>query len=280
MQGPPAITTGQVAIARVPELGGEVAVFLTLDPAIEMGNYQIVAANSGLWTPDPIANTLLAAAPGGAQDIILMVDTSVNDTGPIVFTVAGLDANGAPLSGPATVKTPSYAQDQLSLFQPGWAADVVVAAGSQFSKILSVSVAATAQTQYARARLFAMPNINRYQLMGYVMEKDITTRAQEPIAIPQDLDGSKDIKGGMIPAGGVRLTSRFVGAEEGLARFDGARCTVRMDINKERSVLTGRMFALGGWYKHGIRAGDGAAVAEADGQILCKAIAMIPAQGP
>lgn len=292
MQGPAALTSAQVQIAVKPALGGEMRVYVTRDPALELANIQIVAANSGInqaGSPYAYNQTALTnEANGYPMDLVVIAENTLVDTGTISVLVTGLDQNGVVQSGLAIFETPAYASVTDQIFETGWAADVVplnptpqaagAANGAQWSAYLSFQVTCTSLAQYGGFSIWAMPNLSRYTLIGATQEKSMMTRAQRPTAISAGLDEGAWIKPGVKPVGEARVRCRWISLGDAFARFDGANITMRIDVVKEQKIVDQRFFGMGGTMSVTTSAGELASVGEFDASLMYSELAIMIAQ--
>src|SRR5690348_14687639 len=99
--GPTLIAAADYPVAQKPSYGGEFQVYLSTALALQVATYQLVAANSGLLTPDPV-NTL----PTAGGDLVVALDGPMVDTAPVVLTINGTDQSSSALSGIATFTPP------------------------------------------------------------------------------------------------------------------------------------------------------------------------------
>ena len=280
MQGPTPLTAAQVQIAVKPALGGEMKVYVTQDQALELMQINILAANSGVndyGSPYPFNNTALAAKVYGyAMDLIVVAENVISDSAPIIITIAGLDQNGAAQTGIAVLETPAFATVTDQIFETGWSADVIpTVATNQWTAVLSVSISCTSAAAYGKFSVWAMPNQSRYTLVGNTQEKSIRTRSPEPLAISAGLDEGAYVKPGPKPIGTMNVRQRWVSFGDGLARFDGANVTVRVDVVKEQKVVDQKIYALGGTLNVVPSAGELAAVGEFAATILYTDLAIM-----
>ena len=285
MQGPGPLTSSQVQIALKPLLGGEMKVYCTSDPALQLAKIQVAATNSGVYIDGApfgyAVQALQAQANGYPMDLVVVLETPLTDVSSVAITVFGSDQNNLTQSGVAYIEVPNYSTNADNFFPPGWAADVVpTVAANQWTNFTNFAIACTAAAVGAQFSIYAMPNMSRYRLIGYTMQKGFTTRAQMPTAISGGLDEGAVIKPGVIPVGTMHVGQKWVSLAEGMARFDGSDVTVRVDCVKEQKVTDQRIFFTGAALNIAPSAGELAAVGEQQATIMYQKLLAIVAMGP
>lgn len=240
---PPNLSASDVVIASKPALGGEFVALLSAGDSWELGVFQTQAANSGVWTPDAYAASQLLANP---NNLVVVAETSVKDTGDIVITVNGTDQNGANLSATATIAPINWAKNQSVAFPTGTAWDVLPGdLTKKFKTILSISIACTQVARGASFKVMSLPDISTFTEVGYTNDKNFNTRAPEAEAIQDRLDESAAVKPGMRPKGELTIKSKYVTLGDGMAKFAGVRCVAALELRKENLVLTERLIFTG-----------------------------------
>lgn len=260
---PVALAVADYVVAQKPLMGGEKKLFLSAKHATEIGQFQVAAVNSGLYTPDPVN---LPDQTAG-NHLIVVVDTRTGLDGGlnnVVVTVNGTNIAGAPISGTATIKPPPYARDTNKIFQVGYAADVVVAADAPFKTILSVSATVDATAVGSKIVLFAMPLLSTFKEVGCVTDFRFGTKSSTPVAIPCGMDGAAFSKPGRVPQPEVSFTADVFGFGDGLIKFDGITGTALVKDIKEGKIHTDNVYFLESTLKVSANQPDGEAVATFD----------------
>jgi len=231
-------------LAQKPTLGGEKAVFLSREHAIEIGQFQFMGTNSGIWNPDPVN----APDQTSGNDLIAVVETRTGLNGGasnVVLTVNGLDSTAAPISATVTFKPPPYAKDQTKVFQVGYAVDVVQGANKKFKNITSiVATTAEAAAKGCKVTLFAMPALSTFTQVGCATDMRFNTKASIPVAIACGMDASAFTKPGRSERPDLSIGVKQFGFGDGIIKFDGIPCTGLVKVVKEGKIHTDNIYFL------------------------------------
>lgn len=243
MQGPTTLTTSDYPIAQRPGLGTEKKVFVSREHAIEIGQFEILGANSGVFTADPVN---APAATG--QEIIAVVDTQTGMDGGaanVVLSVTGTDPSSGPLTLTATFAPPGYARDNSKVFQVGYAADLLNGSASQLVKtITAATVTCGAEAKGAIIKFYAMPAAASYKQIGCATDANWTTKSSTPVNIACGADAAAFVKPGRSGVPSLTLNGKLFGFGDGLAKYDGFTCTYLVKMVKEQKVTTDHIYFL------------------------------------
>ena len=257
--GPTTLASADWPVAQKPTFGGEMDVYLTRDPAIEIGKYAVKATNSGVYTADPV-NTPLTGS-GSASELIAVVDTSAGMYGGasnIVLTVTGTDQTDAALTGTATFAVPAWVKNTQRVFCLGFATDVVPAtAGKKFKTVTGVTSTNATDAKNSAIALFSVQSYDNFVQVGCTTTKEFTTKARVTRPVACGMDASAFAKPGRSDPGELNITSKAVTYGDGLAKFNGINCTAMLKVVKEGQIETDRWFFIG--YRPTVRPnfGDG-----------------------
>lgn len=273
---PTDLISSDYLIAQKPTLGGEKRVYISNSRAVQVADEELVAASSGVFTPDP-AN--LPDQVSGS-DLVAIID---NQTGVyagasnIVLTVNGLDNTASPITGTATFKVPAYAKDQTRRFEPGYAVDVIQASGKKFKSITSITVTNDAAAKGGRIVIFAMPPQSSFTQLGCVEDMGWTGKESVPVSIACGMDAAAFSKPGRSSVPGLSLSTKQFSFGDGLSKYAGATCTLWVKVIKEGRLNTDNIYFLEATLSAPVRmpAGEGEVMLEASG--LYEDVAIMPA---
>lgn len=229
---PSTIASADVAVARKHSVGGEKKLYISGDAAVEYGDVLWAADGSGVWTPDGI-NTL----PTTGTDLQVKVDGELLSDSNVVLTVTGTDQNSAALTGTATLTAPGWVANKSKDFMEGCAVDVVPGVpNKKFKTITDISVVGGKKS--SKVRVFSLPESWQYIDCVEAVEPRVGTRPAHPIA--DGLDGAADVTVGRSEPSEVRVSAKNRSVMDGLMRFAGRACCLRLEIWKQGKVLTER----------------------------------------
>lgn len=231
---PTVIAATDYPIARRPSFGAEMLVSLSSEETYELGQVYMEAVASGTWEADVPNAAVLLADP---SDIVVMVSPEVKSAAQVVVTVTGTNSADGALTGTATIKPPAWVPNQTFDFGEGYAVDVVAA--SAFKTITGVTF--TQGSKGGKLRLFKLPALDTFSLVGVTTAKDFTPKTRTPKPIADGLDGSAFVKFGRTAPGTLSITQKFVSFSDGLMRFAGRRCTAVAVVEKEETLITERL---------------------------------------
>lgn len=263
--GPTLVTAANYPIARKPAFGGEKTVYLTTDDAMEIGEFEITALNSGVWTADAV-NTIPAA--GGYLVAVVSSPTGMSGgSANVVLTVAGTNELSASVSATATFQPPGYAENSLKEFQVGYAVDCELSADKKWVTAAVTGVTCQADAIGATIKLILMPDPSRFKEIGCTNDFDFTTLSQVPKAIPCGMNGAAFTKLGRSEQPTITISGKLKGFGDGLTRFDGRSCTAKISIKKEGVLVTDNLYFAGVYLKvkPTYPDGDGEAMVTAEG---------------
>lgn len=229
---PDTIAVADVPIARKHSVGGEKRLYVSGDSAAEIGELLWAADGSGVFTADSI-NTL----PTTGADLQVKVVGELLSAADVVITVTGTDQNSAALTGTATYTAPSWVGNKTKDFSEGTAVDVVPGvAGKKFKTITGITV--TGGKKWGKVKLFTLPENWTYIDCVESVDPSVGTTPAHPIA--DGLDGAADVTRGRSEPSSVRVTAKNRSTLDGLMRFAGRNCCLRLEVWKQGKVLTER----------------------------------------
>lgn len=243
MLRPTALTATQYGLATKPGLGYEQQLFVSTAQSVNLGTMLVAGANSGVYTPNTSDNQTLLGAP---QELLVVLNTDVADSGSIVLTVTGTDANNAPLTGTATFTPPVYAKEATNTFPKGWAVELIPNTnGALWKTIINVSIACTSLAQYAQFRILGVPSVASYTKIGTKVTLNYDPKVPMPTAVGDGRDLGAFIKAGNIDIGALEINGKVPSNADGLARYNGIRVTGLIKEVKEDKVGTMNIFLTG-----------------------------------
>lgn len=249
MLKPTDLTQSQYAVALKPALGYELQLYVSQQPATNLGTIEVVAPNSGTYTPNVSDNLVLAGVP---QELLVALNRDVDLGGQaLTVTVNGTDSTNAPCTGIAVFQPPAYAQDQSFAFPARWAHEVTTTgqAGKKWKAVLSVSIA-YAGAATPEILLLGMPSADftsqgTFVKIGTKVNIDYDPKVPMPTAVQDGRDKGKYIKTGEIEIGKLEITAKSPDAADGLQRINGRRVTGWLREAKEDQVNTQNIFVGG-----------------------------------
>lgn len=232
--------SADIAIARNHSIGGQKKLWASKEPVREVGELFFAGDGSGVWTPDPITQL-----PSTGADLQLKVREELDVTGssPAVITVVGTDQNDAALTGTATLSAPGWVLNKGNDFSEGAAYDVVTPAGKRFKTITSVS--GTQAKKWSKLALFQLPSDTSWQYIDMVESIDPKIGTRPGHAIPDGLDGSKEVVAARSPVASISISAMHRSVADGLQRFAGRSCSLRWELWKDGKILAERHIAGG-----------------------------------
>jgi hypothetical protein len=241
---PPVISVANYTLIKSPLLGGELKAYISPISSVDLGTFTVTGADAGTLALNTDAAAQLSAVP---MDVVVMLDNAVPDAGAqdVTLTLAGTDdATTAITDGTAVLKVPGYAQVAARTFPRCFAVDLKLAANRKVKTITGVTVDCAAAAAGTRFRLFGVPPIASFNVVGCVDEKDFSLRVQDATAIACGLNASAFVKPGMIQPGTVNITAKSINDADGLARYVGRPVTVMIEGVRESRISTERYFFL------------------------------------
>jgi len=273
---PAAIAVDKYPVAGKPQFGGEVKIYLSRKPMYELGTLEITAVNSGVWTPNAIADAILEATPA---HLVAVVENELDGGATDVeISVTGTDEADAALTGTVTFEPIAWHADQTRYWGISKGAPVEEPGDDEFKTITNVTVTTAAATAItARITIFAVPAQNTFTLVGCTEQLDFDTKSNPAKEIPCGMDGSAFSKAGRSSPARLTINSKAIDYGDGLAKYDGADVTVMAKVVKQQTLETGRVYFAG--YHLKVRAtnpdGDGMSMYEGEG--ICEDIIALTA---
>ena len=236
-------------VALKPTLGYEQQLYVSTQPTTELGTIEVVAPNSGTYTPNQADNLNLAAVP---QELLVMLNSGDLDLGSaLTVTINGLDSNNAAVTGVAVFQPPVYSADQSFGFQRGWSheATTTVTPGKKFKSILSVSVG-YAGAALPQLRIFGVPSLDAsaqgtFRKIATKVTLNYDPQVPMPTAVQDGREKGKYIKLGEIEIGSLEITAKIPSGCDGLARVNGRRVTGWVKELKEDKLNTQNILMMG-----------------------------------
>lgn len=237
-QRPPNIALADLNEARKPNSGGEFQVWVSPEDMLEVARFTCTSPTSGTLSIDAGFAAALLAEP---RDLVAVVAaTALQPSANVTLAITGHDADAAPLNGVATIAVPSWLGSSTRFFPPGFAVDVVVAAGKLFETIEALVPAnAVAGAQFI---LFSMPLQSSYERIGCATGIDYNDPVSGSRAVACGLDGSAFTKRARSEPGELTLTAKDFNQMEGLAKYRGASVTVMLKLLKDERIHTHNFF--------------------------------------
>jgi hypothetical protein len=241
---PATLAAADYPVALKPTLGYEQQLYVSTGTTTELGTFEVVAPNSGVYTANAADNANLAAVP---QELMAMLEGDVNCGGTdLVLTVTGLDQSAAALTATATFSVPAYSSFTERVFPKGFAVEVIPTVdGKLFSVITNVSIASAAAATGVKVTLFGVPSLSTYRKIGCKVSMNYDPKVPLPHAVQCGRDLSAFIKAGEIPVGSLEITAKIPTFSDGLARINGRRVTGLIKEIKEDKIDTMHIFLVG-----------------------------------
>lgn len=227
---PAAVPASDYAVARKPSIGAEKRVYLSEEATEELGELEWVATGSGTWTPDTVTQI-----PATGADLTLVVEGQLLSNAATTVYVEGTDPSNNPITGSGTFGPPGYVENKTFGFQHGAAVDVV--AGAKFKTVTGLRVGAGGFIR-SRVKLMKMPD--NWVFMGCVDSVEPSVGTRPPVQIPCGFKGSAFVVAGRSEPNNLTIRAKHFSVVDGLNRYAGRNCTVRLDMLKSGYVLTER----------------------------------------
>lgn len=239
----------QYPVALKPAVGYEQQLYVSTQGYTTLGTIEVVAPNSGTYTPNVADNAELALVP---QELLVMLNGDIDLGGlPLTVTVNGLDSNSSPVTGSATFQPPGYAVDQTFGFPKGWSHEVTTTgqAGKKWKQVLSVSIN-YAGTATPEILLIGFPTLDftsagTFTKIGTKVSINSDPKVPMPTAIQDGRDKGAYIKPGEIDIGTFDITAKVPDGADGLARINGRRVSGWLREMKEDKLNTQNIFLCG-----------------------------------
>jgi hypothetical protein len=244
MLRPKDIAATDFPMAIKPTLGYELQLFVSTGLSVELGLLEIVAVNSGVYTPNAADNAALAAAP---MELVAELEGDVNcGASDLTVAVAGTDDQDQPLNGTATFKVPAYSSFTERVFPKGYGVEVTTASGKPFKTVTSVTPSnVDALAVGLKLALFGVPALSTFRKIGCKTQLNFDPKAPLPHSVQCGRDLSAFIKAGEIPEGTLDITAKIPTFSDGLARVNGRRVTGLIKEVKEDKLDTMHIFIFG-----------------------------------
>jgi hypothetical protein len=259
---PDELTSAELDVAAAPYLGGEWALYVSRVAAILIAEIEITAVDTAVLTMAPGVGEPV----GHAQMMALAPFKSSSATSFTVFC----DIDGAL---PASFAPPARAADQSFGFQRGYATDVGNAGTIGSPMDLSVgpiSVAVESDAVGAKFAIYMLPDLSTYKFIGCVRDLDFNTKSRQAKGVDCGMESDAFVKRGKTQPGEITVGDKLKGFAEGLARYDGSKCTLMAVGIKDGQVSCDRIVftQFVPTTKHKLPEGDGEAVTDAIGKYV------------
>jgi hypothetical protein len=213
--------------------GGERVLYASNQLTKRIGELFLAGDGSGVYTPNPIWGSAdLTANPSDLQ--IVSSDGFKSDAA-AVFTIVGVGSDSVLLSGTATFAPPSWSKNPNFDFEKGIAFDVTPSRAFTFKSITSVSV--TNAKKGATFRLIAAPSAASWVEIDKIEGVGVSIGTRPGVAIPEKLEESDEITAGRAPAQTLSINGHNRGVADGLQRYAGQFCSLRVDIKSHQKIL-------------------------------------------
>ncbi len=241
---PKLIAAADYPVVTKPSLAYEEDLYISPNPSLELGRFDIAGMDSGTWSPNAANLALLATTP---MEVLAMLESHVVDAGAnIVVTITGTDQDGGAYTGVSTFKAPGYSRESGFLFPVNWATEAIpTTPGLKLKTITSVAVTADAKAALTGLSLFALPAIDTFKLVALKVSLDYDDKTPESVSIQVGRDKSGYVKPGEIPEGNISIKTNNLTNADGLSRYRGMRVTGLIKETKEKKLVTTHTYFLG-----------------------------------
>ena len=238
---PANIATSDIQIATDPYLGGEFQVLLSDTPSVRLGDITMTSSGNGSYTARAGASIV------GDADLQLVAEERLTSGVQCVVTLDVVDDLGAETTATATFAPPARATNQGFNFGRGYAVDLMVASGAD-RKIAEIAGLASIAggSRGCKFAVYQLPEMSSYVLVGSTTEKKFNTKSRAAVGIDSGMEADAFIKRGKTKKGELTIDSKFGSMADGLARFDGARCTALL-VGMKDEVLTEQNLVFTGY---------------------------------
>ena len=240
---PAAVAASDITLATDPYLGGEFQVFLSDVQAVRLGDITMTGSGNGGAPAAYASYTAKAGATivgvgGNGADLQIVAEDRLTSAVNCVVTLNVTDDLGATTTAVGTFAPPTRASNQGSNFGRGYAVDLVVASGAT-RKIASITGLAsiTGGSRGCKFAVYQLPELSSYTLVGATTEKKFNTKSRAAVGIDIGMEADASIKRGKTKKGELTIDTKFGSMSDGLAKYDGARCTVLL-VGMKDEVLT------------------------------------------
>ncbi|MDE2105594.1 MAG: hypothetical protein KGL39_50675 [Patescibacteria group bacterium] len=237
---PAAVANSDIQLATDPYLGGEFQVFLSDTPVIRLGDISMTTSGNGGAVATYASYTAKAGATivGAGADLQIVSEDRLTSAVNCIVTLNVVDDLGATTTATGTFAPPTRASNQGSNFGRGYAVDLQVASGVA-RKIASITGLASivGGSRGCKFSIYQLPELATYVLVGATTEKNFNTKSRAAVGIDIGMEGDAAVKRGKTKKGELTIDTKFGSMADGLARFDGARCTALL-VGMKDEVLT------------------------------------------
>lgn len=234
---PTTIATNDIGVVRKHSLGGEKKLWMTRVLAAKVGSIEVAGDGSGVYTADAVTTL-----PGSGADLVVKVDgevRSLDGTNPVILTIVGTDQASALLSGTATFSPPGWVPNKTNDFTEGFALDITTNGVNKKWKTITAITIPNAK-KGSNVSLFTMPDTTDWQYIDMVESVDPHVGISPGVSIPDGLDGTAEVVRGRSEENKIAINALYRSVADGIQRFGGADCCVRMDIFKAGKILAER----------------------------------------
>lgn len=244
MLRPTDIAGADFTVAVKPEVGYESRLYLAAEAATQPGVLEIKAANSGVYTPNNADAGQLSDVP---QQLLAVVASEKADAGAqIVLVITGTDADDQAYTGTATIKVPSYSNNQDFTFPIGYAVEFIPnTAGQKCKTITSIATTCNAKAAGMRIVVSGFPDPDDFNLIGCKTKIDYNPKVAEALNIQCGRDPSAFTKPGQFLEAMLDVTAKITNRAEGLSRYNGVQCTALVKTVKEDKLTTDHTYFAG-----------------------------------
>jgi hypothetical protein len=241
---PAAVAASDITLATDPYLGGEFQVFLSDTQSIRLGDIAMTSSGNGAnppatWTAK--AGATIVGVGGSGADLQIVSEDRLNSAVNCVVTLNVTDDLGAVTTASGTFAAPARASNQSSNFGRGYAVDLQVATSTPTAPRKVASIAGLASivggSRGCKFAVYQLPELASYVLVGATTEKKFNTKSRGAVGIDIGMEADAAIKLGKTKKGELTIDTKFGSLSDGLARFDGARCTALL-VGMKDEVLT------------------------------------------
>jgi hypothetical protein len=278
MLRPKDLNSSDYVVALKPTLGYEKQLFVSTGDTYELGTFEVIAPNSGVYTPNAADNAALAT---DAHEVaaVLNVDASLGASN-LILTLTGTDQNGQALTNVATFSVPAYSSFTERVFPKSFAVEAIPnqGDGKLVKTVTSIAVQCAADAIGTKIKLFAIPPVSTFRRIGCKTQLNYNLKVPMPYAVQCGRDKAAFVKPGEIEEGKLDITAKIPTESDGLARINGIRVTGLVKDVKEDKLDVQHTFLIGLIMTSKVSSGESVDPATLAADALYEDIAVILAQ--
>ncbi len=232
---PSAIAAADLEIVAAPAFGGEWAVFASHTAAKRIGDIEMSASGTGIYT----ANSAVSIS-SGVRNLQIVATAYLRSTRSTVITLA---ATGAGSSMSATFAPPARVADQSFHFQRGYAQDLAPASAADVTAITGLTSILGGE-QNVKFSIYELPDLSDYYQIGCTTDKNFNLKGRVAKGVDCGMETDAFVKRGKTKPAMLTISQKLKNFADGLARLDGGRATCLLvgikdgQVTDERIVFT------------------------------------------